>query len=70
MEGNGPGMSVQTCDHGRRYDGGVWWRGIPSCEDCEGQEWQRVKATVVIGVSLMTIAILLPAILILCGTFW
>lgn len=64
-------VNIELCNHGRRINGGVWWQGIPPCEDCENIEWQRVKRPTIIGLAiLVTLIICIPACLLLAGVFW
>lgn len=62
---------TEVCDHGRPVTGGTWWRGIPPCDDCEREDWERVKHATVIGVLiLVSLIVLIPACMLLAGMFW
>jgi hypothetical protein len=62
-------MAPATCEHGRLLDVDLL-RGSVACEDCEEQEWTRARIPTLIGTALLVSVIMIPAILILLGTFW
>ena len=64
---------MPTCPHGRPTNTTSHWdwiKGVEACEDCAEQDWNLSRKATIIGVLVMTIIIMLPAILILAGTFW
>ena len=63
-------MITEVCDHGRPVNGGVWWRGIPPCDDCEEQEWSQVKKTTMVGLIVIVALIWVPLCLLLAGVLW
>lgn len=61
---------TEVCDHGRPVHGGVWWKGISPCDDCEDLEWQRVKKGTIWGMIVLVALIWVPLCLLLAGVFW
>lgn len=63
--------TVVVCNHGRPQHGGVWWRGIPPCDDCETEDWQRVRRPTIIGLAvLIGLIMFIPTCMMLAGVFW
>lgn len=63
-------VGVLTCHHGRPLDGGDWIRDIVPCDDCRQEEWMHTRSATLIGLVILVVLIMTPALLILSGMLW
>jgi hypothetical protein len=66
-------MTLQTCHHGRLVDGTTPWdvsKGEAACDDCDVEEWARVRVLTIVGTLILVLLIFVPLVLLLTGVLW